>query len=167
MSIYQKYKKEALGSPLFSFPNLGFDFEGGTNNDIVSNNIVPTSTSTTTTESGNGGFFSGFNINTLLDTVIKGGATWAQIEQAKNGKPLFVKDNEGNTQDITPTLISKLNETSSNNNLSVTDMLALLKSQSTPPETKDNTLVYVSIGAGTLVLGTLAFLIMNSNKNKK
>lgn len=98
------------------------------------------------------GFWDGANLMGILNTI---GGTWAQIEQAKNGKPVYVQSANGKQQDIAPLLLRKLEEQAKAQQTSVDNLMKMMQmqmqSQQQPPK-KDNTLLYVGIGAGVLVL---------------
>lgn len=147
-----------------------FDFGGSNSSDSASND---SSTSTTTTSSG-GGFFSDFNLNGLLDTLLKGGMTWAQIEAAKNGKDVYVQGQGGQKENITPMLIAKMEKQAAAQQTTVNQMMQMMQAQMAqningkPKEDpKDNTLLYVGIGAGVLVLVGGGIMLMNKNKKEK
>lgn len=137
------------------------DFNIG-NNSNASNTVV-------TTTSG-GGFFEGFNLNGLLDTLLKGGMTWAQIEAAKNGKDVYVQGEGGSKENVTPILISKLQEQAAAQQTSVNQMMKIMQAQlnqNNKPEKKDNTILYVTGGIGLLLLVGIGIMVASSNKNKK
>lgn len=110
---------------------------------------LPTYTHTPHDSSLNG-FWDGANLMGILNTV---GGTWSQIEQARNGKPVYVKQANGQTQDIAPMLIAKLEQQAKSQQTSVDNLMKMmqLQMQQQPPK-KDNTLLYVGIGAGALAL---------------
>ncbi|WP_299835517.1 hypothetical protein [uncultured Tenacibaculum sp.] len=124
-----------------------------------------------TTTSKGGGFFDGFNLNGLLDNLLKGGMTWAQIEAAKNGKDVYVQGDGGQKENISPILVSKLQEMSAEQNKTTNEILKMMQIQmlgqnnNQPDDNKDNTLMYVGIGAGVLILlGGVIYLASNNKK---
>ena len=159
----------ALGSGTFNtdigidIPDFDFDFGG----------VTSTSTDTSSDSSGGGGFFSNFNLNGLLDTMLKGGMTWAQIEAAKNGKDVYVQGQAGDQKEnITPILISKLEAQAAAQQTTVNQMMQVMQQQMTQNQNnnkpnEDNTLKYVGIGVGSLVLiGGILMLVNNKKKSK-
>ncbi|MFL0077013.1 hypothetical protein V3A08_07440 [Tenacibaculum maritimum] len=157
---------------------LGSSFNGGTgiSIDIPDFNIGNGSTSSSssaglsTTTSEGGGFFSGFNLNGLLDTLLKGGMTWAQIEAAKNGKDVYVQGAGGAKENVTPILISKLQAQAAAQQTSVNQMMQIMQAQldkdKNKPDKKDNTVLYIAGGVGFLLLVGIGIMAANSNKNK-
>ncbi|CAA0177255.1 hypothetical protein NACSLCCMFF_190053 [Tenacibaculum maritimum] len=113
------------------------------------NNPLPTYRHSTT---GLHGFWDGANLMGIINTI---GGTWSQIEQARNGKPVYVQQANGETKDIAPMLIAKLEQQAQAQQTSVDNLVKVmemhLKSQQQPPK-KDKTLLYVGVGAGVLVL---------------
>lgn len=161
----------ALGSGTFNtttgidIPDFDFNFGG-----------VTSSTGTTTsTSTDGGGFFSNFNLNGLLDTMLKGGMTWAQIEAAKNGKDVYVQGQAGDQKEnITPILISKLEAQAAAQQTTVNQMMQVMQQQMTQNQNnnnnnpnEDNTLKYVGIGVGSLVLIGGIFMLVNNKKKSK
>ncbi|CAL2114128.1 conserved hypothetical protein [Tenacibaculum sp. 190130A14a] len=112
------------------------------------NNPLPTYRHST----GLHGFWDGANLMGIINTI---GGTWSQIEQARNGKPVYVQQANGETKDIAPMLIAKLEQQAQAQQTSVDNLVKVmemhLKSQQQPPK-KDKTLLYVGVGAGVLVL---------------
>ncbi len=153
-------------------------FNGGTgiSIDIPDFNIGSGSSSSntgfnTSTSTSGGGFFKDFNLNGLLDTLLKGGATWAQIEAAKNGAPVYVQGSNGSMENVTPELRAKLEAESDARNKSLNDILELQKMQllnnnAQKPDKKDNTILYIAGGVGLLFIAGIAVMVANSNKNK-
>lgn len=129
-----------------------------------------TNTPTIKTTSSGGGFFSGTNFMSLLSTI---GGTWAQIEAAKNGQQVIVKDSSGNTKDIAPMLMQKLekqaqaNQTSVDSLMQMMQMQMLKEQQQNSKPKKDNTALYVGLGVGAIVLLGGVFLVTQNNKKKK
>ncbi|WP_408045726.1 hypothetical protein [Tenacibaculum litopenaei] len=117
-----------------------------------------------------GGFFDGFNLNGLLNTLLKGGMTWAQIEAAKKGKDVYIQGQGGQKENITPILVSKLKEQAETQQKTTTEILKMMQAQmqqqQNPPAKKDNTLMYVGIGVGVLVLLGGGIYMINSSKSK-
>ncbi len=142
--------------------------------DMVSNPVsgsggsTPTTTSATTTTSG-GGFFAGTNFMGLLNTI---GGTWAQIEAAKKGQQVIVKDSSGNTRDIAPELMQKLEQQAQANQTSVDSLMQMMQMQMVQNQQekqaskKDNTALYVGLGVGALVLVGGIFLVTQNKKKK-
>lgn len=98
------------------------------------------------------GFWDGANLMGILNTI---GGTWAQIEQAKNGKPVYVQNANGQQQNIAPLLLKKLEEQAKAQQTSVDNLMKMMQMQMQAQQEqpkKDNTLLYVGIGAGVLVL---------------
>ena len=155
--------QNSLAAGAIDMPDFDFDF----NPDPVSTDL---SSSTGVSTSGNG-FFSDFNLNGLLDTLLKGGMTWAQIEAAKNGKDVYVQGQNGDQKEnITPILISKLESQAAAQQTTVNQMMQMMQQQmvqnaSQPPK-KDNTLLYVGIGTGVLVLLGGTIMLINNKKKK-
>ncbi|WP_299673273.1 hypothetical protein [uncultured Tenacibaculum sp.] len=142
----------------------------GVNNSYSNLGMTTQNTPITTTSKG-GGFFDGFNLNGLLDNLLKGGMTWAQIEAAKNGKDIYVQGDGGQKENISPILISKLQEMSAEQNKTTNEILKMMQIQmlgqnnNKPDENKDNTLMYIGIGTGVLVLlGGVIYLASNNKK---
>ncbi len=160
----------ALGSGTFNTTSIGidipdFDFDFG--------GVTSTSTDTSSASTGGDGFFSNFNLNGLLDTMLKGGMTWAQIEAAKNGKDVYVQGQAGDQKEnITPILISKLEAQAAAQQTTVNQMMQVMQQQMTQNQNnnnpnEDNTLKYVGIGVGSLVLiGGILMLVNNKKKSK-
>ena len=157
------YYGNSLGTPSFNggtgisidMPDFDFGSSGGN--------------SSSSSSASKGGFFSDFNLNGLLDTLLKGGMTWAQIEAAKNGKDVYVQGNGGSSENITPILISKFEETAKAQQTTVNNLMMMMQqqmqqNQNNQPPKKDNTLMYVGIGAGVLVLLGGVFLMTKSKK---
>ncbi|WP_435263854.1 hypothetical protein [Tenacibaculum sp. nBUS_03] len=161
----------SIDIPDFNFDNpIGIDTPDF-NHDTPSGTGTSTNTSTGTGTGTGGGFFSGFNLNGLLNTLLKGGMTWAQIEAAKNGKDVYVQGSGGNKENITPMLISKFNEQAAAQQKTTTEILKTMQAQmslnnANAPAKKDNTLKYIGIGVGALVLVGGGILLINSNKKK-
>lgn len=133
----------------------------------IDNNSNASNTGISVPTSG-GGFFDGFNLNGLLDTLLKGGMTWAQIEAAKNGKDVYVQSAGGSKENVTPILISKLQEQAAAQQTSVNQMMQIMQAQlnqNQKPEKKDNTILYVTGGIGLLLLVGIGIMVA-SNKNK-
>lgn len=108
---------------------------------------------------GDGSFWDGANLMGILNTV---GGTWAQIEQAKNGKPVYVQNANGGQQNIAPQLLAKLEQQAQANKTSVENLVRVMELQfkNQQPPKKDNTLLYLGIGtAGVLAFGTIIYLI--------
>ncbi|MGG8495954.1 hypothetical protein ACQY1Q_06035 [Tenacibaculum sp. TC6] len=98
------------------------------------------------------GFFDGLNLKDLISTA---GTTWAQIEQARNGQPVYVNTPGGQQQDIAPLLVSKLEQQAQQQQKSVDDMMKMLQMQmmnNNKPPQKDNTMLYIGLGIGAIVL---------------
>ncbi|CAM1344201.1 conserved hypothetical protein [Tenacibaculum amylolyticum] len=114
-----------------------------------------------------GGFFQDTTLMGLLNTI---GGTWAQIEQARNGQPVYVKNAQGSTEDIAPTLRNNFEAQASQLQMSVENLAQTMRLQiqqqiqqnQNPPPKKDNTLLYVGIGAG--VLGFLGIIYVITKK---
>lgn len=172
------YKKRLMLESASTGTNtvLAGGFNGGTGisidiPDFNFNNSTGTGSNTNTSTSTGGGFFSGFNLNGLLNTLLKGGMTWAQIEAAKNGKDVYVQGSGGNKENITPMLISKFNEQAAAQQKTTTEILKTMQAQmslnnANTPVKKDNTLKYVGIGVGILVLLGGGIFLINNNKKK-
>lgn len=109
---------------------------------------LPTYTQTPYNTSLNG-FWDGANLMGIINTV---GGTWSQIEQARNGQPVYVKQANGQTQNIAPRLLERLEEQAKAQQMSVDNLVEVIKMQQQQPPKKDNTLLYVGIGATALVL---------------
>ena len=108
---------------------------------------------------GDGGFWDGANLMGILNTI---GGTWTQIEQAKNGKPVYVQNASGEQQNIAPQLLAKLEQQAQANRTSVENLMRVMELQfrNQPPPKKDNTLLYLVIGtACILAFGTIIYLI--------
>ncbi|WP_299134579.1 hypothetical protein [uncultured Tenacibaculum sp.] len=109
---------------------------------------------------GMNGFFDGLNLKDLISTA---GTTWAQIEQARNGQPVYVQGSNGQQQNIAPLLVSKLEAQAKQQQTSVDNMIKMLQmqmqAQAENNKPKDNTLKYIAIGAGVLVLFGGVYLI--------
>jgi len=108
---------------------------------------------------GDGKFWDGANLMGIINTI---GGTWSQIEQARNGKPVYVQGANGGKQDIAPMLMAKLEQQAqtqqtSSDNLFKAIQLQIQSQQDQKP--KDNTLLYVGIGAGALVLLTGVYMM--------
>ncbi|MFL0083687.1 hypothetical protein V2647_06830 [Tenacibaculum maritimum] len=175
MNIMKRLMLEQVGTTTA----LAGSFNGGTGISIKvpdfnfgdSKSSGSSQNSPTTTSKG-GGFFGGFNLNGLLDTLLKGGMTWAQIEAAKNGKDVYVQGAGGEKENITPMLISKLNEQAKVYQKSQSEILKMMQLQMTQnannpkPPKEDKTLLYVGIGVGALVLIGGGILLINNNKKK-
>lgn len=107
------------------------------------------------------GFLDGLNLKELLEMA---GTTVVQLQQAKNGQPVYVNAPNGQQQNITPILMSKLEEQAQRQQTSVDNMIKMMQMQmmnnnNNKPPQKDNTLLYVGLGAGALVLiGGIYFL---------
>ncbi|WP_125066258.1 hypothetical protein [Tenacibaculum singaporense] len=101
--------------------------------------------------SGLHGFWDGANLMGIINTV---GGTWSQIEQARNGKPVYVQQANGETKDIAPMLIAKLEQQAQAQQTSVDNLVKMmqLQLQTQQAPKKDNTLLYIGVGAGILVL---------------
>ncbi|SOS48920.1 conserved hypothetical protein [Tenacibaculum dicentrarchi] len=118
-------------------------------------------------DSGGGSqFWGGTNFMGLLNTI---GGTWAQIEQAKHGNKVIVKDSSGKSKDIAPQLLQKLNQQASANNTSSNQMfqmmqMQMMKQMQTPPPPKNNTALYIGLGVGGLILLTGVIFITTSKK---
>lgn len=98
------------------------------------------------------GFWDGANLMGILNTI---GGTWSQIEQAKNGKPVYIKSPSGDSKDIAPLLLQKLEEQAKAQQTSVDNLMKMMQMQMQNHQEKpqkDNTLLYVGISAGVLVL---------------
>lgn len=98
------------------------------------------------------GFWDGANFMGILNTI---GGTWSQIEQAKNGQPVYVQNPNGEQQNIAPILLKKLEEQAKAQQTSVDNLMKMMQMQMQAQQEqpkKDNTLLYVGIGAGVLVL---------------
>ncbi|TCP22396.1 hypothetical protein EV195_11245 [Tenacibaculum skagerrakense] len=108
---------------------------------------------------GDGSFWDGANLMGILNTI---GGTWTQIEQAKNGKPVYVQNASGGQQNIAPELLAKLEQQAAANQTSVENLMRVMELQfknQSPPK-KDNTLLYLGIGtAGVIAFGTIIYLI--------
>ncbi len=108
---------------------------------------------------GDGSFWDGANLMGILNTI---GGTWTQIEQAKNGKPVYVQNANGGQQNIAPELLAKLEQQAAANQTSVENLMRVMELQfknQSPPK-KDNTLLYLGIGtAGVIAFGTIIYLI--------
>ncbi|CAM1343763.1 conserved hypothetical protein [Tenacibaculum amylolyticum] len=117
--------------------------------------------------SGDGSFWDGANLMGILNTI---GGTWAQIEQARNGQPVYVKNAQGSTEDIAPTLRNNFEAQANQLQMSVENLAQTMRLQiqqqiqqnQNPPPKKDNTLLYVGIGAG--VLGFLGIIYVITKK---
>ncbi len=110
---------------------------------------------------GDGSFWDGANLMGILNTI---GGTWSQIEQAKNGKPVYVQNASGQMQDMSPIIDRKIKELAAAQNTTEDRLMNFLRLQHqvNPPQApeKDNTLLYVGIGtAGVLAFGTIIYLI--------
>ncbi|WP_299833761.1 hypothetical protein [uncultured Tenacibaculum sp.] len=108
---------------------------------------------------GDGSFWDGANLMGILNTI---GGTWTQIEQAKNGKPVYVQNANGGQQNIAPQLLAKLEQQAQANQTSVENLVRVMELQfrNQPPPKKNNTLLYLGIGtAGVLAFGTIIYLI--------
>lgn len=128
------------------------------------------STPTQTSSSG-GGFWDGANFMGLLSTI---GGTWAQIEAAKKGNQVIVKDTvTGQNTDIAPMLLQKLEEQAKANQTSVDGLMQMMQMQMLQNQqannnkpAKDNTALYVGLGvAGVVILGGILYMSSNKNKN--
>lgn len=100
---------------------------------------------------GDGKFWDGANLMGIINTI---GGTWSQIEQARNGKPVYVQGTNGAKQDIAPMLMAKLEQQAQAQQTSSDNLFKAiqLQIQSQQEKPKDNTLLYVGLGAGALVL---------------
>ncbi len=108
---------------------------------------------------GDGSFWDGANLMGILNTI---GGTWTQIEQAKNGKPVYVQNANGGQQNIAPQLLAKLEQQAQANKTSVDNLVRVMELQfrNQAPPKKDNTLLYLGIGtASVLAFGTIIYLI--------
>lgn len=84
------------------------------------------------------------------------------MNRQKNGKPVYVQNASGGQQNIAPQLIAKLEEQAKMQQTSVDNLLRVMELQfknNTEPVRKDNTLLYVGLGAGVLAFGTIIYLI--------
>ncbi|WP_408049500.1 hypothetical protein [Tenacibaculum halocynthiae] len=163
-----------IGTPSFGGGDTGFNGGTGISIDIPDfdfgggSSSSSGSSSDSSSSSSGGGFFSNITLNGLLGTLLKGGATWAQIEAAKNGKNVYVQGSGGQKENITPMLISKLEEQAKAQQTTVNSLMTMMQAQmvnnNTPKEKKDKTLLYVGIGVGTLALGTIVYMITNKKK---
>lgn len=138
--------------------NDAFDIEtGGYKPPLPLTTKTPDLATTTTSTNSTGGFWSGVTLNGLLDTIVKGGATWAQIKSAEQGNPVYVQNSEGQKENITPILISKLEQqaqaqqTSTNKLLQMMQMQMQLNNEPKAPPKKDYTPIYIGIGAVAFV----------------
>jgi len=173
MSLMQKMMLESATNQNTSGLGLPKDF-GDVDGflDLPDFNVGDTASQSSSSQSqSSGGFFSDFNLNGLLDTLLKGGMTWAQIEAAKNGKDVYVQgQGGGQKENITPILISKLQEQAAANQTSVNQMMQIMQQQlaqnNNVPAKKDNTLLYVGIGVGFLVLVGGGLMIISNTKKK-
>lgn len=109
---------------------------------------------------GDSSFWDGANLMGILNTI---GGTWTQIEQAKNGKPVYVQNASGGQQDIAPQLLAKLEEQAQSQQTSVDNLMRMMelqfKANQESPK-KDNTLLYIGLGtAGVVAVGTIIYLI--------
>ena len=109
---------------------------------------------------GDGSFWDGANLMGILNTI---GGTWTQIEQAKNGKPVYVQNASGGQQDIAPQLLAKLEEQAQSQQTSVDNLMRMMelqfKANQESPK-KDKTLLYIGLGtAGVVAVGTIIYLI--------
>lgn len=118
--------------------------------------------------SGGGGFFGGVNLMGLLSTI---GGTWAQIEAAKSGKQVIVKDSTGGSKDIAPELMQKLQQQAQANQLSTDKFMQMMQMQMMQQQQdksapkKGNTALYVGLGVGALVLvGGIFYATSNTKK---
>ena len=108
---------------------------------------------------GDGSFWDGANLMGILNTI---GGTWTQIEQAKNGKPVYVQNASGGQQDIAPQLLAKLEEQAQSQQTSVDNLMRMMELQfkANQEPKKDNTLLYIGLGtAGVVAVGTIIYLI--------
>lgn len=120
-------------------------------------------------DSGGGSqFWGGTNFMGLLNTI---GGTWAQIEQAKHGNKVIVKDSSGKSKDIAPQLLQKLNQQASANNTSSNQMFQMMQMQmmkqmqtQQQQQPKDNTALYIGLGVGGLILLTGVIFITSKKK---
>ncbi len=179
MSIVKKYMMMGeetrlagfdFGTPSFGGGSSGVNGGTGISIDIPDFDFGGGSigSSETSSSSSGGGFFSNITLNGLLGTLLKGGATWAQIEAAKNGKNVYVQGSGGQKENITPMLISKLEEQAKAQQTTVNSLMTMMQAQmvnnNKPKEKKDNTLMYVGIGVGTIALGAIVYMITNKKK---
>lgn len=107
------------------------------------------------------GFWDGVNLMSILNTV---GGTWSQIEKARNGQPVYVKGENGESKNIAPILLSKLEQQAKTQQTSVDNLVKMMQLQmmqqnNKPKEKKDNTLIYVAIMATSVVLFGGIYLI--------
>ena len=117
---------------------------------------LQTTTATNAQKASNdGGFWDGVNLMGILNTI---GGTWSQIEQARSGKPVYVQNPQSGTQqNIAPILLNRIEQERQQQQTSEANLMRMLQLQLTqqsppPPVVKDNTLKYMGIGAGVLVL---------------
>ncbi len=106
------------------------------------------------------GILDGLN---LMDIIKTGAATYVQVEQAKNGQPVYVNTPQGGKQDIGPILMSKLEQQAQQQQTSVNNMMQMLQMQmqanQNQQKPKDNTMLYVGIGVAALVVIGGAFIL--------
>ncbi|MFL0063727.1 hypothetical protein [Tenacibaculum maritimum] len=157
------------GGTGMSFDLPDFNFGGGNSSDT--NISTSTNPSSSTPSKTGGSFFADFNLNGLLDTLLKGGMTWAQVEAAKNGKDVYVQNQGGQKENITPMLVAKMEQQAAAQQTTVNQMMQMMQaqmSQKNNTATKDDkTLLYVGLGAGFLILVGGVIVVVNSNKKSK
>ncbi|TDQ22756.1 hypothetical protein [Tenacibaculum caenipelagi] len=157
-------------------------FDNTTWQDMVSNPVsgsgsyststsAPIQTTTTNTSGSSGGnFWGGTNFMGLLSTI---GGTAAQIIAAGKGQQVIVKDSSGNSKDIAPQLMQKLEQQAQANQTSVDSLVQMMQMQMIQSQQeklkpkKDNTELYVGVGVGVLVLFGFGVFLVTQNKKKK
>ncbi|SED21839.1 hypothetical protein SAMN04489761_4661 [Tenacibaculum sp. MAR_2009_124] len=107
------------------------------------------------------GFFDGLNLKDLISTA---GTTWAQVEQARNGQPVYVNTPQGGQQDISPLLVSKLEQQAQQQQTSVDNMMKMMQMQmqqasQNKPQPKSNTKLYIALGVGAIVVLGGAYML--------
>ncbi|CAL2075291.1 hypothetical protein [Tenacibaculum sp. 190524A02b] len=116
-----------------------------------------------------GSFWSGLTLKGILEMA---GTTYSQIVQAKNGNPVYVQNPQtGQTQDIGPVLVSKieqqakLQQTSMDNMMKMMQMQMMQQQQNNNNKPQQSNMKYVLIGGGVLALVAVMYL-MNNNKKQ-
>lgn len=146
----------------------GFSFDNEIGSGVTGSNNFSTPADAPTSSAG-GGFFAGTNLMSLLGTI---GGTWAQIEAAKKGQQVIVKDSSGATRDIAPELMQKLEQQAQANQTSVDNMMKMMQMQIMQAQQekakpkKDNTALYIGGGVAALVLLGGIYYVTQSKKKK-